>query len=340
MADNIYQIIAQPTADDDGDTIKLENVLVTTAGFTGGLGTLSVAHTSSLQVASQSGAYFIDVYQTTTGSSDAAVQFSISYGNINGSGSTESNDEKPTRAVYYQYKSLLLDDTDTAFSFTSESVSVSPTHIFVMNFKRDRIKDRIDPETFEFGLSGSGLFQFKSLATSSLAISNTKYGVSYPIVSKSIATGNQVTNVFGRLYADLGVVTLNPDHLEVLNAVRTLNTASAGNATLNSILYSAISSSQLDAAVPGADMTMRATERVDSNIYFVRVKSSNFNESSNPTYYSAGRIKSNFISERITYITTVGLYNDANELLAVAKVSQPILKKRGTEALIKVKVDF
>ena len=41
-----------------------------------------------------------------------------------------------------------------------------------------------------------------------------------------------------------------------------------------------------------------------------------------------------------TYLTTVGLYNDADELLAVAKLSQPILKSKSREALIKVKLDF
>ena len=40
------------------------------------------------------------------------------------------------------------------------------------------------------------------------------------------------------------------------------------------------------------------------------------------------------------FITTVGLYNDADELLAVAKLSQPILKSKSREALIKVKLDF
>ena len=41
-----------------------------------------------------------------------------------------------------------------------------------------------------------------------------------------------------------------------------------------------------------------------------------------------------------TYITTVGLYNNNSELLAVAKLRQPILKSTSREALIKVKLDF
>ena len=41
-----------------------------------------------------------------------------------------------------------------------------------------------------------------------------------------------------------------------------------------------------------------------------------------------------------SYITTVGLYNDANELLAVAKLSKPLLKSFDREAVVKVKLDF
>jgi hypothetical protein len=49
---------------------------------------------------------------------------------------------------------------------------------------------------------------------------------------------------------------------------------------------------------------------------------------------------SSFRTDPKAYITTVGLYNQANELLAVAKLSRPILKSTNREALIKVRLDF
>jgi hypothetical protein len=68
-----------------------------------------------------------------------------------------------------------------------------------------------------------------------------------------------------------------------------------------------------------------------------------FNRSNNPTWVTGSdgtpRIES-FKTSPKTYLTTVGLYNDADELLAVAKLSQPILKSKSREALIKVKLDF
>ena len=47
-----------------------------------------------------------------------------------------------------------------------------------------------------------------------------------------------------------------------------------------------------------------------------------------------------FFKNPKTFVTQVGLYNDANELLAVAKLSKPLLKSYSREAIIKVKLDF
>ena len=78
---------------------------------------------------------------------------------------------------------------------------------------------------------------------------------------------------------------------------------------------------------------------------FIRATSGKFNSTTNQTFYTqsvAGtqQVIAGLASEPKTYITTVGMYNNANELLAIAKLSKPILKSRAREALIKVKLDF
>jgi len=76
---------------------------------------------------------------------------------------------------------------------------------------------------------------------------------------------------------------------------------------------------------------------------FVRARNSEFNYSENPTFISGSTgevIYSNFINQPQVYITTVGMYNDSNDLLAVAKMSRPLLKDFTKEALIRVKLDF
>jgi len=96
-------------------------------------------------------------------------------------------------------------------------------------------------------------------------------------------------------------------------------------------------------------MNVRKSEFVPSLHYFIRVKNREFNYSNNPTYvfdgtdgvHAAGTIRNtDFISNPRTYITTVGLYNDNNELVAVAKLSRPAVKSFDSELLIKVRLDF
>ena len=82
----------------------------------------------------------------------------------------------------------------------------------------------------------------------------------------------------------------------------------------------------------------RSSEQVKSSYYFVRVKNGEYNYSNNPSFVtgSLGELKfTTFIENPTSYITTVGLYNDNRELLAVAKLSQPITKDFTKEALIK-----
>ena len=83
-------------------------------------------------------------------------------------------------------------------------------------------------------------------------------------------------------------------------------------------------------------------EDISSQFYFVRAKNKDFNYSTNASYIDAnGNLNfTSMIDNPVSYITTVGLYNDANELLAVAKMSQPITKDFTKEALIKVKLDY
>ena len=52
------------------------------------------------------------------------------------------------------------------------------------------------------------------------------------------------------------------------------------------------------------------------------------------------KLYDDFINSPQTYVTTAGLYNDSNELLAVAKLSRPLLKDFTKEALVRVKLDF
>ena len=96
-------------------------------------------------------------------------------------------------------------------------------------------------------------------------------------------------------------------------------------------------------------MKVRKSEYVPARHYFIRIKNRDFNYSNNPTYvydgtdgtHAKGTIRNtDFVNDPRTYITTVGLYNDNNELVAVAKLSRPAIKTFDTELLIKTRLDF
>lgn len=84
------------------------------------------------------------------------------------------------------------------------------------------------------------------------------------------------------------------------------------------------------------------TTEINSTIYFCRAPSNKFNYSSNPTYVSGSKIRvKNIASDNpVAYVTTVGLYNSQNELLAVAKLSEPLKKSVDNELTIRVRLDY
>ncbi len=89
--------------------------------------------------------------------------------------------------------------------------------------------------------------------------------------------------------------------------------------------------------------TLNSVETLSSNFIFVRARNADFNYSENPSFISGSTgevIFNDFINNPQTYITTVGLYNDNNELLAVSKLSRPLPKDFVRELNIRMKLDF
>tara|TARA_R110002020_G_scaffold421418_2_gene630501 strand:- start:2459 stop:3388 length:930 start_codon:yes stop_codon:yes gene_type:complete len=91
-----------------------------------------------------------------------------------------------------------------------------------------------------------------------------------------------------------------------------------------------------------AKLSFNNTTELNSAVYFCRVNNTDFNYSSNPTYLSGSklRVKNNSQDLPVTYVTTVGLYSADNELLAVAKLSEPLKKDPTTEFTLRVRLDY
>ena len=84
------------------------------------------------------------------------------------------------------------------------------------------------------------------------------------------------------------------------------------------------------------------TVELNSTVYFCRINHNEFNYSTNPTYLSGSkiRVKTQSSDMPLAYITSVGLYNDSNELVAVAKLSEPLKKSNDNEFTLRVRLDY
>jgi hypothetical protein len=291
----------------------------------------------------------------------SATQFSIAWGHALGSGSDSQGqlNDSPSKAIYSQYRQLLLNPTDTRFTTQG---SGSTDYIYVVNFKRNRLKERMDPGNFELPLSkintrasnatgsvttASGVFTLiddSSIAPATLVGS----GKVFNIVSGSINSGvyNPTAPVYyGLMYPDYGTLILDG---KMMDQQLGFKTVSGSNVEGNNhfVLYHSISGSALTTNPSTGDkfsFLARNSEKITSTHYFVRIKNAEYNFSNNPSYVtgSVGQIaQSSFIGDPKTYITTIGLYSERQELLAVAKLSKPLLKSFQREALIRVKLDY
>jgi len=342
------------------DIISNQTEVVTGGLWSDNLASLTTFFTSSTQTTSQR-RYYIDVYQETPSAEGSAVQFSLAFGHALGSGSDSQGqlNDSAAKAIYSQYRQLLLNPTDTRFTTAG---SGSTDYIYVVNFKRDRIKERLDAGNWELPLvaisshttnatgsvvTGSGIIQLIDDSTiTSPAV--TAAGAVYNIVSGSLATGVHNASApvyYGLVYPDYGTLILDGKMLDQRLGFAT-NTGSSSEGNNHFILYHSISGSALFTDPATSDpfgFQARNSEKVTSTHYFVRIKNAEYNFSNNPSYVtgSVGQIsQTTFVGDPKTYITTVGLYNDSQELLAVAKLSQPLLKSFQREALIRVKLDF
>jgi len=90
------------------------------------------------------------------------------------------------------------------------------------------------------------------------------------------------------------------------------------------------------------DISFNNTTELNSTIHFCRLNSSDFNYSSNPSYLLDSKIfvKNSQMDAPVSYLTTVGLYSVDNELLAVAKLSEPLKKDPTNEMIIRVRLDY
>jgi hypothetical protein len=296
--------------------------------WSGDSATLSAVATSSTQAAASK--FYLDVYNA------GEVAFSIEYAHISGSGSTYFNSSvtssTSTKVVYGQYRNLIYGSEEATFQIGGSTVS----QFYVINVARSRYKESLHPGSLTLALSGSSgiisLTDNSTVLTTSQFIDSNRY---FNIVSGSAGTPANTT-VYGHMFPDLGLIVLNPGALTGFMTAPAVTTNTYENN--NAKLYTSI----LGATTAGRLFRLQSSETISSRFFFTRIKNSEYNYTSNPSIIdSKGNILyTTLIDNPQTYITTVGLYNDNNELLAVAKLSKPLVKDFTKEALIRIKLDY
>ena len=308
-----------------------------------------------------SGAFFMEIYDKNPQSDTTAeVQFSIAYGSLTGKGGQDFNDGagadniSSTKAIYSQYRNLVFGGDETQ-NFTFDGYT--PDDIYIINVNRSRYKNAIRLGNINLQLSAS-LNKLLHLTDDSVTQSGSAnairsgVGREFNLVSGSngVRLGSSNTYVtnsgsYGYVYPDAGLIILNADALDHSSSFADF-AAGAGGTNLNTGVGADTAETNpkklQDALIKGNSFILDSQEDISSKFYFCRVRNREFNYTTNDSFTAADGTLSfdSMIDNPRTYITTVGLYNDNQDLLAVAKLSQPLPKDYTKEALIKVKLDY
>lgn len=317
-----------------------------------------------------SGQFFMEIYDKhPVNDTTAEVQYSIAYGHRNGLGSelfntgTGAETFSAAKAIYSQYRNLVFGGDETQnFNFAG----YTPDDIYVININRARYKNAIRLGNIKINLSAgsgslaSGAKRTITLTDDSVTTSGSAnairpgVGREFNIVSGSngvrlgTTTSQTTSGSYGYVYPDAGFIILNADALDVSSSLANFAAGAGGInlATSHSVgtgVAHADNPRRLqDAIKQGGSFILDSQEDIASKFYFCRVFNRDFNYSTNDSFTGTDGTLTydSMIDNPQVYITTIGLYNNNQDLLAVAKLSQPLPKNFTKEALIKVKLDY
>jgi len=340
----------------EADDFLVSSNAISSVCWTTGSPSLTNFYTSSVQVLGSSGNYYVNVFDTATTQS---IQFAIAYGNSLGSGSAVYNPAvnglSPTSTIFGQWQDLVIGDENTNFTFGA----ITSSEMFALPVERACYKESLFLGSLTLNLSGSsGSIKLTDNSAYVTSVQFCAAGRVFQLITGSagVISSNLTRNTsdgysvnsgsYGWFLPDIGTIILNPLALAAPAVSGGIGLQYSGSAFSGSATYSnqTNANSQLYRAISGSTgFTLNSQETIVSDYIFVRPRSSEFNYSENPSFISGSTgevLYPQFINNPQVYITTIGLYNDTNQLLAVAKLSRPLTKDFTKEALVRVKLDF
>ena len=211
-----------------------------------------------------------------------------------------------------------------------------------INFSRLLVKDEIKRGSFSLQLGGNSNdatpFNGNQIVTITDADAATNVKVNSPAGEYGLLKSGS-TNV-GLIYYQAGIAVLATGSFT--------DGASTSDMTASGSLVHSLASSSINQIADAVrnriyNVSFNNTTELNSSVYFCRASHNEFNYSSNPTYLSNSKIvvkDDDITTPPRSYITTVGLYSADNELLAVAKLSEPLKKTPDNEVTLRVRLDY
>lgn len=295
------------------------------------------------------------IFDITTGMNTVSVAYS---------GTTVQQAKK--KNMYSQMAQILVgyDNSGSIRSFDQDgdlSGGTKYNELIFLNFSRLLVKDEIKKGSFEMQLGvsassnqpfGQRIKVWDSGAATSYKVNSPagEYGILY--ATNSVGTrlsrsANVETPKVGLIYYQAGIVALSPGVFMSASAYNGILSGNAVSTATSSSFRAVLTGSEISGAADSMrnriyNIAFNNTTELNSTIYFVRVGHNEFNYSSNPTYLSSSQIrtKNQSIDQPVSYFTTVGLYSADNELLAVAKLSEPLRKDSSQEYTLRVRLDY
>jgi len=318
---------------------------------------------------------FQSVYDYPYLSSSANHIFDITVGVGAESSLTVANQASKKLNIYNQMAQVLVgyDHTGSIQRFDEDGDIIGGgtklDNVFFMNFSRLLSKDEIKKKTFELELGVTPAYsQGGAVFGSRIKLTDFSgsegYFVNSPVGEYGIlyATQSAGTNILalnqrypvGLLFYQAGVAVISGSIFNQASAGGILNNlfhnvsmSSDSAASINDTCNAILTGSTIDTFANNLrtrmyNLQFNNTVELNSSVYFCRINHNEYNYSTNPTYLSGSkiRVKTQASDLPVSYITTVGLYNDNNELLATAKLSEPLKKSSDTEFTIRVRLDY
>ena len=309
-------------------------------------------------------------YPYLSSSANHIFDLTVGYSNKSALSSSSNVQNSKKINIYNQMAQVLagFDHTGSIREFDQDgdfSTGTKLQECIFINFSRLLTKDEIKKGSFTMSLATGGLPEDVNANAAGLMVlsdylATTQYKVNSPageygILYSGSTDGDNSENGVGLLFYQAGIAVITGSVFSGSLAYRGLGQttnfgirdsdgAAFGTGSFTEVLTGSNISSSCDGFRNRiSNLSFDNTTELNSTIYFCRAHHNDFNYSSNPTYLSSSKIvvkNNNKSRPPISYITGVGLYGADNELLAVAKISEPLKKSPSNELTLRVRLDY